>query len=331
VAEARKAEVQANQVFTTLPMSQTAEVALSASVRLAGSSSSNADAFWITDTGTTSRMTPHWSWFIDYKLHCIPMHIANDAVVYSVGIGNLHTIFALAAIKDLELESVNISNTYLNGVLKDVEVYMKQPEGFTVNDSSWVAKLQKGFYSMKQGGCCWYECLDETLQGMEFRRLCLDASIFIWEQDGVKVILPVFVDDITLASKSKEKIKELKQQLTEHFKLCDLGPTMFQLSVEIIHNHPNRTLHLSQRQYILNMLDCFGLAQCSPVSTPLDLGMHLDASMAASAPEDIALMQTVPYINAVGALMHLAIATHPDIAHAVGVLCGFMSNPSPAH
>jgi hypothetical protein len=102
-------------------------------------------------------------------------------------------------------------NAYLNGVLKDVEVFMKQPEGFTVNDSSWVARLQKGLYGMKQGGCCWYEHLEETLQSMGFRQLHLNASIFIWEQDGVKVILPVFVDDITLASKSKDKIKELKQ------------------------------------------------------------------------------------------------------------------------
>jgi hypothetical protein len=39
-------------------------------------------------------------------------------------------------------------------LLKGLEVYMKQPEGFTVNDSSWVAKLQKGLYGMKQGGHC---------------------------------------------------------------------------------------------------------------------------------------------------------------------------------
>jgi hypothetical protein len=243
----------------------------------------------------------------------------------------LCTIFALAAIEDLKLESVDISNAYLNGVLKDVEVYIKQPEGFTVNDSSWVAKLQKGLYSMKQGSHCWYEWLDETLQGMGFRQLHSDASIFIWEQDGVKVILPVFVDDITLASKSKDKIKELKQQLAEHFKLHDLGPTTFQLGVEIIYDRPNCTLHLSQCQYVLDMHDCFGFTQCSPVSTPLDPGMCLDASMAATTPEDIAFMQTGPYINAVGALMYLAIATHPDIAHVVGVLCHFMSNPGPAH
>ena len=42
-------------------------------------------------------------------------------------------------------------------------------------------------------------------------------------------------------------------------------------------------------------------------------------------------MATVPYINAVGALMYLAISTRPDIAYAVGVLCRFSANPGPAH
>jgi hypothetical protein len=36
-------------------------------------------------------------------------------------------------------------------------------------------------------------------------------------------------------------------------------------------------------------------------------------------------------VSAVGALMFLAIATCPDIAQAVGVLCRFMSNPGPEH
>jgi hypothetical protein len=53
--------------------------------------------------------------------------------------------------------------------------------------------------------------------------------------------------------------------------------------------------------------------------------------MAPSSPMDIAFMQTVPYVSAVGALMFLAIAMHPDIAQAVGVLCRFMSNPGPEH
>ena len=42
-------------------------------------------------------------------------------------------------------------------------------------------------------------------------------------------------------------------------------------------------------------------------------------------------MQTRPYPALVGALMYLAVATRPDIAHAVGVLARFSSDPGPAH
>jgi hypothetical protein len=90
-AKAHRAEVKANQVSTTLPTSQTAEVALSASVCHAGSLSSNSDAFWIADMGTTSHLMTHWSSNLNYQPHCIPMHIANDAVVYSAGIGDVVT------------------------------------------------------------------------------------------------------------------------------------------------------------------------------------------------------------------------------------------------
>jgi hypothetical protein len=42
-------------------------------------------------------------------------------------------------------------------------------------------------------------------------------------------------------------------------------------------------------------------------------------------------MRDKPYVSAVGALMYLTIATRPDIAHTVGVLCRFMSKPGPVH
>ena len=42
-------------------------------------------------------------------------------------------------------------------------------------------------------------------------------------------------------------------------------------------------------------------------------------------------MSKVPYAELVGALMYLAVATRPDIAHAVGKLARFSSNPGPAH
>jgi hypothetical protein len=233
----------------------------------------------------------------------------------------LRVIFALAALEDWELKSINISNAYLNGELKDVEVYMCQPEGFAEKDNTWVACLLKGLYSLKQGGHKWSKWLEEVLSQLSFTRICTDGSIFIWAKDGVQVICPVFVDDITFASKSKAKIAELKAAIAKHFKLCSLGPTTFQLGIEIIRNCKACTLHLLQHCYCLDLLECYGFMDCSPVSMPLNPSVHLSTAQAPQTPEETAFMHTVPYVSTVGALMYLAIATHPDIVFAVGVLC----------
>jgi hypothetical protein len=58
-------------------------------------------------------------------------------------------ILALAALEDLELESFDISNTYLNGELHDIDVYKQQPDGFAERNSTWVARLLKGLYGLK--------------------------------------------------------------------------------------------------------------------------------------------------------------------------------------
>lgn len=42
-------------------------------------------------------------------------------------------------------------------------------------------------------------------------------------------------------------------------------------------------------------------------------------------------MRNVPYLRAVGTLLHIAIYTRPDIAKAVQVVSQFMSNPGEAH
>jgi hypothetical protein len=87
----------------------------------------------------------------------------------------LRVIFALAALEDWELESVDISNAYLNDELKDVEVYMRQPEGFAEKDEPWAACLL-------QGSREWFKVLSQ----LGFSCICTDSLITIWEKDGVQ-------------------------------------------------------------------------------------------------------------------------------------------------
>ena len=143
--------------------------------------------------------------------------------------------------------------------------------------------------------------------------------------------MPVFVDDITLAGTDGAKIDSIVQELSQHFKLRDLGPTTQLLGMEIHGDRPNRRLFLSQSQHIANLLQEHGLDDCKPVSTPLNPGSRLSTSMSPQNDAEASEMRQYPYISVVGSLMYLAVTTRPDIAYAAGVLARFNSNPGPAH
>jgi hypothetical protein len=82
------------------------EKAQRAQVRLAAAPSSSADAYWIADTGVTSHMTPHRSWFTSYRPHIVPICVANDAIVYSTGVGDMILTPTNAALRPCRLSRV---------------------------------------------------------------------------------------------------------------------------------------------------------------------------------------------------------------------------------
>ena len=241
-------------------------------------------------------------------------------------------VLALAAIEDMELRSVDISYAFTNSDI-DVEIYMEEPDGFKTKQGGKkiVYRLNKSLYGLKQSSRLWGETLEKVLVKLGFKKTYSDASLYIYDRDNIKIILPVFVDDITLASKSQEALDNFVIELAKHFKLRDLGPTVFLLGVEIARKREERKLYLSQRQYVINKLDEFDMADCKPVGTPMLPGLKLTKEDSPKTPEECREMENIPYINAVGSLMYLATMTRPDIAYTVGVLARFNSNPGMAH
>jgi hypothetical protein len=81
----------------------------------------------------------------------------------------------------------------------------------------------------------------------------------------------------------------------------------------------------------MEVLESFGMADCKPVTTPMNPGLILSKDMCPppDAPEDREFKTR--YLSAIGSLMYLATMTRPDIAYAVGVLARFNSNPGNQH
>lgn len=208
---------------------------------------------------------------------------------------------------------------------------MQHPEGFPQGPDGTVLLLGAPLYGLKQAGRQWNKKLHKVLVSMGFKRLESDRSVYIYVRDNVRIIIPVHVDDLTLASKSQAAIDQTIDELSKHFKLRNLGPTTFLLGIAISRDRPKRTIFLSQRQYIIDMLERYQLDKCNSVLTPMEHGLRLSKQQAPQNDEEIAFMQDKPYLNAVGSLMYLAITTRPDIQYAVSALARFNSNPGPAH
>ena len=63
----------------------------------------------------------------------------------------------------------------------------------------------------------------------------------------------------------------------------------------------------------------------------MDLNIHLTSMQSPSTPQNFARMCNVPYHEAVGSLMYVALGTHPDIAYVVQTVLCFTSKPSLDH
>jgi hypothetical protein len=144
-------------------------------------------------------------------------------------------------------------------------------------------------------------------------------------------MMPIHVDNLLLASNSKATIQHVKSDLATHFRLHNQGPTTSILGIKIDHDHTTHTISLSQPGYVESILEEFGMADCNPSLTPMDKNQKLSAQMSPDTPEGQLEMKAIPYHELIGKLLYLIIATRPDIAYMVGMLCCFIENPSPPH
>ncbi|GKV41577.1 hypothetical protein SLEP1_g49083 [Rubroshorea leprosula] len=245
---------------------------------------------------------------------------------------SIRAILALAASLNLEIEQLDVKTAFLHGDLEE-EIYMKQPEGFEVQGKkNLVCKLKKSLYGLKQAPRQWYRKFDSFMGEHKFTRTESDHCVYVKRYpDGDFLILLLYVDDMLIVGHDTKKIAALKTDLSKSFSMKDLGPAKQILGMKIFQDRKNKKLWLSQEKYIEKVLDRFNMSKAKPVGTPLAGHFKLSTEQCPASKEEAKYMKNVPYASAVGSLMYAMVCTRPDIAHAVGVVSRFLSNPGKQH
>ncbi|KAK1413456.1 hypothetical protein QVD17_35229 [Tagetes erecta] len=237
-------------------------------------------------------------------------------------LATIRVILALATSNRWELSQMDVKNAFLYGDL-DHTIYMEQPRGFeSLDHPSYVCKLQKAIYGLKQSSRAWFGKIGEFLQHNDFTMSKADASLFVRKRGSKVVIVLVYVDDMIITGNDQEGIEQLKQNLSVRFYMKDLGRLKHFLGLELQYEKENVILH--QRRYCIKLLDRFGMLNCKPIETPMDNTVKLYADKGKE------LDDPTMYRKIIGGLIYLTL-TRPDIAFEVGVLSRYMQSPRKPH
>jgi transposase InsO family protein len=238
----------------------------------------------------------------------------------------LRMLLALTAVHDLEMESVDISNAFLNGRLKE-EVYMEQPEGFVQGGPDMVCKLQRTLYGLKQAPKEWYDELSSGLVALGFELSTSDSSL--WRREGAAgpVFILHWVDDLLLVGADAGELAALKRDILARFPGRDLGAASRYLGIDIVRDRAARTLTISQPAHVASLLEQAGMANCRVGRLP----MSTTADCTAARGDDCLMEDPHHYASAVGVLLYLACVTRPDITTAVSMLSRHTARPTERH
>lgn len=237
---------------------------------------------------------------------------------------SIRVLLAWAACKQMKAHQMDVTTAFLNGDLKE-EIYMTQPDGYIQpGKEHLVCRLRKSLYGLKQAPRCWNIKFVTFMKKIGFQQSEADPCIFVRSTQNNFSVLAVYVDDIVILTKTEAEMLTIKKQLSEGFKMKDMGELHYLLGVNI--HLKDGTVTLDQHQYLTKLLEKFGLKDAKTVSTPLDPNVKLVKEDGYSTPVD----QT-HYQSLVGSLLYAAMATRPDIAHAVGVIGRFNAAPNESH
>jgi hypothetical protein len=185
-------------------------------------------------------------------------------------ISSVRILISLAANLNWPLFQLDVKNDFLHGDLHE-EVYMEQPPGFVAQGEyrGCVCKLKKTLYGLKQSPRAWFGKFSKAVMEFGLQHCQTDHSVFHLHTSAGYILLVVYVDDIVITGDDSGGIARLKLLLQQKFHTKDLGKLKYFLGIEVARSQ--KGINLSQRKYVLDLLEETGFLGARPIDIPMIL------------------------------------------------------------
>ena len=227
-------------------------------------------------------------------------------------ISTLRVVLTMAITKKMIVRQFDISSAFLNADL-DQDVFVTPPEG--VGDKCW--KLKKALYGLKRAPLAWFETLRGFLvEEMKLKYSLADKCVF-FSPGSWDLLIAVYVDDVIIAAKDEMTADKAIERIKSRFDIHDYLECSEYLGMRI--NVAEDAVEISQTKYIEEVLERFGMKDCNPTKSPMDVFEDFSK---------YARNGTVPVKELLGCLNFLATRTRPDISVCISHLGTFADVPS---
>ena len=232
----------------------------------------------------------------------------------------------ICACENLETQHLDIKCAFQNGKLYDV-VYVAQP-GELGDNGGRVLKLKMTVYGLKQAAREWHKVLVSLLHDLEFVRSRGDPALFTRKYG--RFFIFIWVDDL-LVFTIADVMETLCAQILYRFKGRSEGEIGHVLGIEILRDRKARTMTITHRKKISDLLSANSLQGCRTSPTPLVPKEKLKSMKEDPSQEPATVFEHKKYMKVVGGIQYIAVVTRPDIAFAAHSLARHMAASATEH
>ncbi|KAM7513548.1 hypothetical protein LguiA_003131 [Lonicera macranthoides] len=136
------------------------------------------------------------------------------------------------------------------------------------------------------------------------------------------LLVQIYVDDIIFGSTNDNLCKEFSTCMQKKFEMSMMREMNYFLGLQV--KQCKDGIFVNQEKYVKELLKKFDMEGAKSMSTPMSSTLKLDKDESGKS------VDIKKYRGMIGSLLYLT-ASRPDLAHAVGMVSRYMSNPGKEH